>query len=224
MSDDHPTIEHVDIPGGEIHEPKDIDLAGPDQVYVSDGSGTGQWRDINDIVLTPFKVPFGSLRLTADFVLNKIGIGGFNPEDPTRFRDDSANFEPETLLNGFVAVGGGLEVPEDGNYEVSASFYIDGPTNDATQKAACFVPVIDGTPFAGATRRVFPVKFAADFLAPNPGFSPIVLYSLHHNDVLQLAQGQIVGVGLQGGLDDTSSSENQLCRAGFISLRKIGEL
>ena len=37
-------VEHVDIPDGERHEPKGASTATIDQVYASDGSGSGAWR------------------------------------------------------------------------------------------------------------------------------------------------------------------------------------
>lgn len=37
------TIEHVNIPDGERHEPKGIDSATAGQVYVSDGANSGSW-------------------------------------------------------------------------------------------------------------------------------------------------------------------------------------
>lgn len=37
-------VEHVDIPDGERHEPKGASTATIDQVYASDGAGSGVWR------------------------------------------------------------------------------------------------------------------------------------------------------------------------------------
>lgn len=39
-------IEHVNIPDGERHEPKGASTATVDQVYASDGAGSGEWREI----------------------------------------------------------------------------------------------------------------------------------------------------------------------------------
>jgi len=39
-------IQHKDIPEGQIHEPKGISLAANRQVYVADGSGSGDWAKI----------------------------------------------------------------------------------------------------------------------------------------------------------------------------------
>ena len=40
-------VEHVDIPDGERHEPKGADAATAGQVYVADGSNSGNWRISN---------------------------------------------------------------------------------------------------------------------------------------------------------------------------------
>ena len=39
-------VEHVDIPDGERHEPKGASTATIDQVYASNGAGSGTWRAI----------------------------------------------------------------------------------------------------------------------------------------------------------------------------------
>lgn len=39
-------IEHINIPDGERHEPKGASTATIDQVYASDGAGSGEWREI----------------------------------------------------------------------------------------------------------------------------------------------------------------------------------
>jgi len=38
-------VEHVDIPEGEIHEPKGVSLQDAGRVYISDGAGSGTWTD-----------------------------------------------------------------------------------------------------------------------------------------------------------------------------------
>lgn len=49
-------VEHVDIPDGEIHEPKGISTASNGSVYVADGAGSGSWvvqsETANSIILT----------------------------------------------------------------------------------------------------------------------------------------------------------------------------
>ena len=39
-------IEHVNIADGERHEPKGASTATVDQVYASDGAGSGTWREV----------------------------------------------------------------------------------------------------------------------------------------------------------------------------------
>ena len=40
-------VEHVNIPDGEIHEPKGITSAGNGQVYVADGNDSGAWTTLD---------------------------------------------------------------------------------------------------------------------------------------------------------------------------------
>lgn len=72
-------IEHVNIPDGERHEPKGASTATVDQIYASDGVGSGLWREIpysDTIILDdvsnpsfilmpiPFNVRIQSIRYT----------------------------------------------------------------------------------------------------------------------------------------------------------------
>lgn len=43
-------IEHASITDPQIHEPKGIAAATADQVYVSDGAGSGDWTDVADVL------------------------------------------------------------------------------------------------------------------------------------------------------------------------------
>jgi len=38
------TIQHKDLTGAELHEPKGVDAAGAGQIYVADGAGSGNWE------------------------------------------------------------------------------------------------------------------------------------------------------------------------------------
>lgn len=40
------TVQHSALTGAELHEPKGVAAAGADQVYVSDGAGSGAWTDV----------------------------------------------------------------------------------------------------------------------------------------------------------------------------------
>lgn len=43
-------IEHAAITDPQIHEPKGIAAATADQIYVSDGAGSGDWTDVADVL------------------------------------------------------------------------------------------------------------------------------------------------------------------------------
>jgi hypothetical protein len=74
-------IEHVDIPDPERHEPKGASTATVDQVYASDGAGSGEWRELPwsdtvtmaDVSAASFEIvpiPFDCLIQTITFVLH----------------------------------------------------------------------------------------------------------------------------------------------------------
>lgn len=44
------SIQHKNIPDAERHEPKGIDIAAVDTVYVSNGSSTGVWKELPFII------------------------------------------------------------------------------------------------------------------------------------------------------------------------------
>jgi len=52
-------VEHVDIPDGEIHEPKGASTASSGEAYISDGAGSGSWYPVQ-------KKGYAYLRLTTD--------------------------------------------------------------------------------------------------------------------------------------------------------------
>src|SRR6056297_3355643 len=42
-----PTVEHSTLTTSDLHEPKGIDSANADEVYIADGSGSGDWQVLN---------------------------------------------------------------------------------------------------------------------------------------------------------------------------------
>tara|TARA_R100000084_G_scaffold108987_1_gene73404 strand:- start:23114 stop:23725 length:612 start_codon:yes stop_codon:yes gene_type:complete len=44
-----PTIQHSVLSGSEIHEPKGVDTASANQVYVADGAGSGTWMSVAEL-------------------------------------------------------------------------------------------------------------------------------------------------------------------------------
>jgi hypothetical protein len=45
-----PNVEHSAITDPNIHEPKGIAAATADQIYVSDGAGSGDWTDVANVL------------------------------------------------------------------------------------------------------------------------------------------------------------------------------
>lgn len=68
-----PNIQHKDIPDSERHEPKGIASAASNQVYISNGSGSGSWGKIG----SPSLLNFGTDGGVANKVVLTDGANGF---------------------------------------------------------------------------------------------------------------------------------------------------
>lgn len=66
-------IQHKDIPEGQLHEPKGISLAANRQVYVADGSGSGDWAKVKSENLEGLT---GDGGVSGNIILTD-GVGGF---------------------------------------------------------------------------------------------------------------------------------------------------
>lgn len=51
---------HKNLTGSDLHEPKGIEIASSDQVYVANGTGSGAWTDL-DSLYPPVSVAVASL-------------------------------------------------------------------------------------------------------------------------------------------------------------------
>lgn len=84
---------HKNLTGADLHEPKGIEIASSDQVYVANGSGSGVWKDLSSLY-PPAVVPVASLDPSAS-----IGDRSF------------VNDANATTFGSVVAGGGANKVP-----------------------------------------------------------------------------------------------------------------
>lgn len=54
------TVAHKNLTGSDLHEPKGVDVATANKVYVSDGAGSGVWQKVDRNQLEKTGNPFGS--------------------------------------------------------------------------------------------------------------------------------------------------------------------
>jgi len=43
-------VEHRDLTGADLHEPKGVASAAADSVYAADGAGSGAWTDVSSLI------------------------------------------------------------------------------------------------------------------------------------------------------------------------------
>lgn len=67
-------VEHKDLTGDQLHEPKGAETAAAGSVYVADGSGSGTWSDpvagINNINLFSMEQRFDDLGTAGSLIFN----------------------------------------------------------------------------------------------------------------------------------------------------------
>lgn len=124
-------IEHVDIADGERHEPKGASTATVDQVYASDGAGSGTWRELPffdnthlpdvstaDFVLIP--IPVNCVIQSIRFVLEKAITGADSTITVTRGGGGAAMGTQVIAFSG-SAEGTTFDMTPSGNNTITAS-------------------------------------------------------------------------------------------------------
>ena len=143
-------VEHVSIADPFIHEPKGVSSASANQVYVSDGSGSGSWKTVsgdavtgvlNDVssassvyipVTQTGTVAFVAVTLqasisTADSTLTIYDTSGNSMGTITIAHTDSAagvTFSLTPITNTTVLAGGSIRVASDGGSSNTAPLLI----------------------------------------------------------------------------------------------------
>jgi hypothetical protein len=122
-------VEHVDIPDGEIHEPKGISTATDGQTYVADGAGSGTWK-------TQGSPLFGDMDFTLNTAPTNITAVSATPGAPGFVLVTGATLTtPGPLFSqgvvdtiSFENTGNNelLRVPQAGIYEISYSIAFSG--------------------------------------------------------------------------------------------------
>src|SRR6056297_238378 len=82
-----PTVEHSTLTTSDLHEPKGIDSANADEVYIADGSGSGDWQVLN---------PYGGI------IYNDVAGSGTTFSSPSSYTLLNV-VTAATNLNGFSA-------------------------------------------------------------------------------------------------------------------------
>lgn len=152
------TVQHKDIPDGQIHEPKGITSAGLGNVYSSTGTGTGTWKRITSDMLSGSSGDLGvagkkvvsngsnGFNLVADGVYGSMTVtGNTNSFAMTAATDPTLNTNSDYALftgtgapwisenlSGVTFVTDRLIVPNNGVYRVDLWSTITAfPTNTA---------------------------------------------------------------------------------------------
>lgn len=123
-------IEHVNIVDGERHEPKGASTATVDQVYASDGAGSGEWREIpysDTIVMDDVSAPsFVIMPIPIDVTIQAIEYvlwGAITGADSTITVTDGLGASLGTQVIAYTASGEGTTFTQTpaGNATITAS-------------------------------------------------------------------------------------------------------
>ena len=148
-----PTVDHVDLTGTDLHEPKGVAAATADQVYVSDGLGSGAWTDLGIL---------GDTQLTnsAADVLELDGSDTFKLADGKLMLGSTAVTSTAAELNVLDGIAVGLTAAElsvlDGITATTTELNQYALTIDIDNivSAASYYIV---APFAGAIKKIWSV-------------------------------------------------------------------
>lgn len=116
------STRHRDIPEAELHEPKGVSTAAADQVYVTDGAGSGTFKDYD-----PAFSPFVAASADQVYVSDGAGSGTLQPYDKEPKGIDTA-----TADQVYVADGAGSGSWTDLNNPFAPTFVSLTSQNDST--------------------------------------------------------------------------------------------
>lgn len=120
-------VQHKNISDPNLHEPKGVAAASADQVYVSDGAGSGTWTSLSALGFQ--LAEFACLRLSTDQTTVGISTDYQVIDDSTlSISYDSIN-KSDNMANSLA--GGYVQVPNTGAYQVVASINILGTVASA---------------------------------------------------------------------------------------------
>lgn len=220
-----PDIEHVDIPGGEIHEPKDIETAGPNEVYVSTGGGTGNWQQVQSLVLNPYDVPYGivevqnpvgSALLVTEFVTASFSsTGNSNQFKSPNLMGQFLGFEDSGDNRGVTFENDSLKVPETGRYRIKLTGYALTSENGSPLSWLSFA--VNGTPITDTSAIYKANKDESDPLLWT-SYERVTLdrdFNLNEDDEVSI----FVGAYLAGGPSGSTATLTEL----VWTIEKIGE-
>lgn len=107
-----PTVEHNTLTTTELHEPKGIDAASANKVYVSDGAGSGVWKtiyengweDFSDVTTTGTPIALTSANTPYQLTNDGLGMSSSStyrlPGHSTIFNTSTGQFDFSSLTVG----------------------------------------------------------------------------------------------------------------------------
>lgn len=92
-------MEHINIPEGQIHEPKGVTLSAANRVYIANGAGSGSWQQVDADALQGVisNAVAGGLRVVTD------GSGGFTTEPTPASSFGSINLTNNSTVKAVTA-------------------------------------------------------------------------------------------------------------------------
>ena len=141
------TIEHKNLTGSSLHEPKGIAAAGAGTVYTADGAGSGSYLDplasLNNNNLVVLTVPFANLSTASSYVTIPFPLAGVVTRVAVVCEDNfttAPNVLTAEVVSAGVALGGGVATdlsisctPGSGDHAVFAGNVTSGNSVSTSQ-------------------------------------------------------------------------------------------
>lgn len=143
-------VEHVDIPDGEIHEPKGITSATNGEVYVANGTSSGSWSKIITYGWEDYDNSGAAQALTLG-VKTDLTNDGLGVNTNTSYALPSSTGIWDTVNNQFDFEAGGCEIGDS----VNIRFDVDLVANTANDGFEIIIDVAHGS----ASEFELPVDF-----------------------------------------------------------------
>lgn len=154
------TIQHKDIPGTHIHEPRNIQTASKGQVYVADGNGSGRWEypAVGDIEGVDIRSD-GQLVVENGLIVPKpfnIFMNAYSEQTINIGKNSTVNIDIQhqdiDFMKGMSLSGNRVRIDQIGVYRITYALTIKGALS--AQEVTTIIPgynIEDGPSWGGAT-------------------------------------------------------------------------
>lgn len=124
-----PTVQHSTLTGANSHEPKGVESATNEDVYVADGLGSGNWKEIQVMGWEDWNHGGGAQALTLAATEYQLENDGAGTQTNTAYKLNGSTNIWDTVNNEFDWAAGGCEVGDTVDIRVDIT-YTANSSND----------------------------------------------------------------------------------------------